>query len=106
MSQTLLSSSAAHEISQEIPGPNPLQHPDRFARRHIGPSVEEIGAMLQTLGKKTVGELIDEAVPASIRFHQPLRLGPERSEHEMLHELRSIADQNQVFKSYIGMGYS
>jgi glycine dehydrogenase len=44
-------------------------------------------------------------VPKSIRMAQPLNLPAARSEHGLLNELRALAAQNQIFKSYIGMGY-
>ena len=50
--------------------------------------------------------MIDAAVPRGIRLSEPLRLPGGRSEMEVLAALREIAGQNQVFKSFIGMGYS
>ncbi len=79
---------------------------DRFAHRHIGPSDAEIKAMLATLGYDTLAALIDDAVPEQIRLRRPLALGQPRGEHELLQELRAIAAQNQVFRSFLGMGYA
>src|SRR6202008_1285271 len=62
-------------------------------------------AMLDALGYGSLDELIDATVPASIRLGRPLALGPERSEHELTAELRAIARKNQIFRSFIGMGY-
>jgi glycine dehydrogenase len=61
--------------------------------------------MLDVLGHGSLDELIDATVPESIRLHRPLALGPERSEYELLAELREIARKNKVFRSFIGMGY-
>ena len=82
-----------------------LSHPDSFVRRHIGPGTEETKEMLDVLGYSSLDALIDEAVPAQIRLKRPLQLPPGRSEHETLAILKEIAAQNQVFRSYIGMGY-
>jgi glycine dehydrogenase len=82
-----------------------LKHPDRFVRRHIGPGPAETREMLGTLGCSTLDELIDAAVPANIRLTRPLQLPTGRSEFGVLNELRAIATKNQVFRSYIGMGY-
>src|SRR5205085_1436968 len=82
-----------------------LAHPDQFARRHIGPGADETSEMLKLLGYANLDALIDEAVPAQIRLRRPLQLPNARSEHEVLAALREIASQNQVFRSYIGMGY-
>jgi glycine dehydrogenase len=80
-------------------------HPDQFARRHIGPSPEQTRDMLHLLGYPSLAALIDEAVPSQIRLRRPLQLPAARSEHEVLAALKDIASQNQVFRSYIGMGY-
>jgi glycine dehydrogenase len=82
-----------------------LTHTDTFVRRHIGPDAAEIAQMLETLGYGSLDELIAATVPASIRLDRPLELGPERSEYELLNELRKIAQRNKVFRSFIGMGY-
>src|SRR6266513_4316553 len=76
-----------------------------FQDRHIGPSPEDQAAMLETLGYDTLDAFIDAVVPADIRLRQPLRIPPARSEEEALADLRLLADQNQVFRSYLGMGY-
>jgi glycine dehydrogenase len=78
----------------------------RFAQRHIGPNPTEIKMMLNALGLTSLGELADKAVPASIRLKSPLKLEPAASESQALGTLRAIASQNQVFRSYIGLGYS
>src|SRR5690606_19120774 len=50
-------------------------------------------------------DLIDATVPEDIRLDRPLQLPAPHSEVAGLAELRSIASRNQVFRSYIGMGY-
>src|SRR4029079_16704739 len=45
------------------------------------------------------------AVPKQIRLSKPLNLPAAQSEFEVLRELKSIASQNQVFRSFIGQGY-
>jgi glycine dehydrogenase len=63
-------------------------------------------AMLGTLKFSQLSELTEAAVPKSIRSRRSLQLPKSRGEHALLNELREIAKQNQVFRSYIGMGYS
>src|ERR1700704_1257040 len=82
-----------------------LSHPDVFARRHIGPSADETRQMLELLGYPNLDALIKDAVPAQIRLGRPLQIPAGRSEFEVLAALREIASQNQVFRSFIGMGY-
>src|SRR5881409_251901 len=78
---------------------------DLFQERHIGPSAEDQAAMLATLGYDSLDAFIDAVVPADIRLRAPLRIPEARSEQEALETLRQLAAQNQVFRSYLGMGY-
>src|SRR5438445_672694 len=77
-----------------------------FARRHIGPSPRDIEAMLETVSAKSLGQLMDETLPASIRQKTPLEVGPALSETETLAHMAKLAEQNQQFTSLIGQGYS
>jgi glycine dehydrogenase len=85
---------------------NKPHHPDRFVDRHLGPDPKDVEEMLQSLGLRTLDELIDRTVPASIRLRRPLDLPPGLSEFGLLREAEQIAAKNQVFRSYLGMGYS
>ena len=78
---------------------------DTFVRRHIGPGDDEIRGMLEFLGFDSLESLADATVPESIRLRRPLKLGEPRGESELLAELKSIASQNRVLRSFIGMGY-
>ncbi len=82
-----------------------LSHPDQFVSRHIGPNAAETSAMLALLGQKNLDELINAAVPAKIRLEKDLNLPAARSEFDALAELRRIASENKVFRSFIGQGY-
>src|SRR5215217_6481522 len=82
-----------------------LSPTDTFVRRHIGPSDEEVREMLAALGISSLDELTEATVPEAIRLRAPLQLGPPRGEFELLEELKDIASQNQVVRSFIGMGY-
>jgi glycine dehydrogenase len=77
-----------------------------FVRRHIGPSPRDVSAMLETVGAKSLGALMAETLPSSIRQKAPLDLGTALSEPEALAHMRELAAQNQVFTSMIGQGYS
>src|SRR5229473_2133120 len=79
---------------------------DSFVHRHIGPDQAEIEQMLQTLDFASLEELVERAVPKSIRLKGRLRLPDGVSEFELIRQLRDIASANQVYKSLIGMGYS
>jgi glycine dehydrogenase len=83
-----------------------LEHPDRFVDRHLGPSPEEQEAMLKVLGVPTLEALVAETVPQSIRLAQALALPEAASESQLLAELAALADKNQRWKCYLGMGYA
>jgi len=82
-----------------------LFNPGEFASRHIGPSCADQQEMLAAIGAASLDDLIDQTVPASIRFRQKLPLPDALSETEALAALKKLADRNQVKKSYIGLGY-
>jgi glycine dehydrogenase len=79
---------------------------DAFDARHIGPNPDEVSAMLGTLGYASLDALIDATIPERIRFRRSLNLPAARTEAETLALLRSLAQKNQLFRSYLGMGYS
>ena len=78
---------------------------DTFPRRHIGPNASETCAMLQSLGFADLDALVDSAIPAQIRISRPLQLPAARGEQQVLADLKALAARNQVFRSFIGMGY-
>src|SRR5215469_3183921 len=86
--------------------PATLKRTDSFVDRHIGPDDFDVKSMLRLLKVASLEELIDSTVPRQIRSARPLKLQPGKSEFELLEELQAIAAKNQVFKSFIGMGYS
>ncbi len=90
---------------------------DSFLNRHVGPSEQEIQEMLESLGFNHIDELISKAVPNTIRLKSPLKLKntaarggdgdlAPTSEFEALRDLHTLAQQNQVYRSFIGMGYA
>ncbi|HYT03598.1 MAG TPA: aminomethyl-transferring glycine dehydrogenase [Gemmatimonadales bacterium] len=82
-----------------------LSPADRFVTRHVGPSPDETRGMLAALGYDSLDAFIDAVVPDDIRLRRPLALPPGRTEREVLQALRGLAAQNQLYRSYIGMGY-
>src|SRR5450432_2024773 len=78
---------------------------NEFSRRHIGSNEVETRQMLATVGVKTLEELIDKAIPASIRNPKSLHVTEPVSEAEYLELIHEIASKNLVFKNYIGQGY-
>src|SRR6202451_1258509 len=76
-----------------------------FAGRHIGPDEKETSGMLAPIGVRSLDELIDRTIPASIRSKNPLNIPDPLNEYQYLTSLREIAVKNKVFKSFIGQGY-
>src|SRR5438132_3801071 len=78
---------------------------DSFARRHIGPTEEEVRSMLSEVGYEDLDSLIDATVPKNIRLDRQLNLLADKSETDALAELRTIANKNKLVRSFIGAGY-
>lgn len=77
---------------------------DSFAKRHNN-TQRDVQEMLTYLGLPDMAALIDQTVPASIRNHRELSVGPAQSETEALANLKTMASKNQLFQNHIGMGY-
>ncbi len=82
-----------------------LEHHDAFVSRHIGPREVDKRAMLNALGLTSMQALISKVVPASILENRPLELTASCTEEQVLQQLRQLAGENKVCKSFIGMGY-
>lgn len=82
---------------------NELFNNNEFAPRHI--SLNDETALLAALGENSMAEFIDHTVPQSVRMPSELVLPEALTEAEALAKLKRIAAQNQVAKSYIGLGY-
>ena len=78
---------------------------DVFATRHIGIRQEDLPAMLKEVGVDSLDQLIGETIPDDIRTQGRLNLDAAISEHAFLQKIEALAETNQIFKSYIGMGY-
>ncbi|MGE4568337.1 MAG: aminomethyl-transferring glycine dehydrogenase [Bacteroidales bacterium] len=77
----------------------------QFASRHIGPNGSDLAHMLNTIGVGSINELIDMALPSSIRLPNPPAVGEAMSEYACLQWLRQLSEKNRIFRTYIGMGY-
>lgn len=82
-----------------------LQPNDTFARRHIGPNDQDIQAMLDVVGYSSLDALVRATVPEAILNDSPMELPDALTESEMLARARELAEQNDVYRSFIGLGY-
>tara|TARA_B100001250_G_C19816624_1_gene798771 strand:+ start:5632 stop:8445 length:2814 start_codon:yes stop_codon:yes gene_type:complete len=76
-----------------------------FSKRHIGPDVNEISQMLNTLGYKDVNSFLNDLVPSSIIDLNSINLPDPIDEASALQSLKEISRKNKVFKTFIGQGF-
>ena len=76
-----------------------------FVDRHIGIRNADIQQMLNTLGHTDLDTFIDAIIPSSIRTQTSLNIPTARSEEDTLSLLKSYAQKNEIWRSYIGLGY-
>ena len=82
-----------------------LQNAAEFIARHIGPSAEDQQQMLNVLGCNSLEQLTAQVVPEAIAMREDLAVVDSCTEAQALAELRALAEQNKVFRSFIGQGY-
>ncbi len=78
---------------------------DVFVDRHVGPQPDDIKLMLEKVGYNSLEAFIEDIIPPHIRLNHPLDISSGHTEHEALRMLKQIAAQNEVYRSFIGMGY-
>ena len=78
---------------------------DEFHGRHLGPNQATEAQMLQKIGAASRQQLIQETVPAAILKNDLLKLPEPATEADALAELKAIAGQNEIWRSFIGAGY-
>ena len=87
------------------PNPAPRIIPEGFASRHIGPDDHDIAQMLKVVGAPSLDALIEQTLPASIRYASALNMAPALSEVDALARMAELAAQNREMISLIGQGY-
>ncbi|RDL45942.1 glycine dehydrogenase (aminomethyl-transferring) [Marinomonas piezotolerans] len=78
---------------------------DEFIARHIGPDSTEQTSMLSTIGFESLDQLIENTIPSAIRLANLDMSKEPVSENDALSQLKEIAENNKIARSYIGMGY-
>ena len=61
--------------------------------------------MLESIGYESMDQFIKSVIPSNILEQGKINLGEEKTEEEALSELKQIAKQNKVYKSFIGQGH-
>ncbi len=78
---------------------------DRFVGRHVGPREYELADMFATIGVETADDLLNQTIPQHIRLDSKLAIDEAITENEFLAKIKMLASKNQIFRTYIGMGY-
>ena len=76
-----------------------------FVNRHISFNETNKNEMLKKVGVSSIDELVSQTIPHSIRLQKDLSISEPLSEFEMLSHSKELASENQLFDSYIGLGY-
>ncbi|EGV63750.1 hypothetical protein CANTEDRAFT_105303 [Yamadazyma tenuis ATCC 10573] len=81
---------------------------DTFARRHIGPTPENVAQMLKEMGYSDLDEFLSQAIPPHVLLKRKLQVSPAKgfTESEMLDHLHELAGKNKIVRSFIGKGYA
>jgi glycine dehydrogenase len=82
-----------------------LENASEFIARHIGIDDADETHMLSAVGSASRRELIDGIVPRSIARSNAMAIPAPITEAQALAELKTMAEKNKVFKSFIGQGY-
>jgi glycine dehydrogenase len=82
-----------------------IENPSEFIARHIGISAQDETHMLSVIGEASRSALIESIVPRSIARSQAMQLPAPVTEAAALDQLKGIARQNKLYKSFIGQGY-
>ena len=76
-----------------------------FSDRHIGPREDDIKSIMKLVGVKSIDELIDQTIPKHIQLNSKMNLPKPLSENRFIEHMKSLANKNKCYRSYIGMGY-
>ncbi|CBH12220.1 glycine dehydrogenase, putative [Trypanosoma brucei gambiense DAL972] len=75
-----------------------------YVNRHVGPTAADTEVMLQMIGKKTISDLMADAIPSEL-MRPPMKEIEPLSEKDALSSVLSLGARNRVLKSMIGQGY-
>ncbi len=82
-----------------------LENQSEFISRHIGISASDEAHMLSVVGAASRKALVDGIVPRSIARNTPMAIPAAITEAAALNAMRAIADENQIWRNFIGQGY-
>lgn len=94
-------------MTQQAASSSTLDPLDTYARRHNGSTGSDIEKLLKTVGHDNIDSFVKAVVPEDILANRPLNVSPAdgMAESTLTARLKEIANQNEVYRSYIGKGY-
>ncbi len=78
---------------------------DFLTNRHIGISESDEEKMLQTIGVKSLDELVEQTIPSNIRLTEKIELPEPLTERQYSEHIAELGAKNKIFTSYIGQGW-
>ena len=78
---------------------------DFLTNRHIGISESDEEKMLQTIGVKSLDELVEQTIPSNIRLTEKIELPESLTERQYSEHIAELGAKNKIFTSYIGRGW-
>lgn len=109
--RTLATANTSSDNYQKVFDPSAtkvsFENLDTFARRHLGPTPDNVQKMVKSLGYNDLDEFLHNAIPPHVLIKRKLQVLPKQgfSESEMLDHLYEVAGKNKIVKSFIGKGY-
>jgi glycine dehydrogenase len=76
-----------------------------FVSRHLGVNEKALGILMAKIGVNSLEQLIEETIPENIRLKEELVLPEAMTEREYAEHIAELASKNEIFTSYIGMGW-
>ena len=61
--------------------------------------------LIHTISPQSLDEMTDAAVPENIRLGRDLEVDQPLGEHSVIQRIQYISEKNEIWRSYIGMGY-
>ena len=78
---------------------------DFLKDRHIGISENDEDVMLQTIGVKSLDELVEQTIPSNIRLANKIELPEPLTERQYSEHIAELGAKNKIYTTYIGQGW-
>ena len=82
-----------------------LENKTEFVSRHIGHNDLQTQEMLDDLGCFSIEEFVTKTVPENVLTQKPFEFKDSQPEHKTLEEIKTLAQLNNIYRSFIGLGF-